>query len=154
MAAAAAFSAGKFIIQIGDAGGTEVFAEPCAVVEGKLAFSKSVSETVLPDCEDPDAPGWTDRDATAFSAEITGSGVATKAGMNTIEAAFLATASRNMRIQHVGGGSGGATPDKRYAGAFHITSLDYDRSRGEKLAFSFTAQSDGAVTITSVAALA
>lgn len=153
MAAASTFSAGKFLLLIGDGGGSEVFAEPCAILTAEMTLSKETTDVVIPDCADPDAVGWTQRDATALSASISGEGLATATGVAALDAIAIATASRNMRFQLIGGGSGGGTPDRRYSGAFHLTSFTLGRQRGEKISFSFEAVSDGEVAVANVAAL-
>lgn len=153
MAAASTFSAGKLLLLVGDGGGTEVFAEPCAILEASMKINKDLSDTITPDCSDPDAVGWIERDATSVSMAVSFSGQATQAGIAALEAIARGTASRNMRIQFVGGGSGGATPDYRWSGAFHINSFELGRKRGEKLSFSAELVSDGEITAASVAAL-
>ncbi len=153
MAAAATFSAGKLLILVGDGGGTEAFTEPCAILNATMTLSKELSEQVIPDCADPDATGWVERDAISHSMSLSFDGLATNAGLAALNTIMMGTASRNMRVQFVGGGSGGATPDYRWSGAFHITSLEITRTRGERLSFSAEIVSDGTVTAASVAAL-
>lgn len=153
MAAASTFSAGKLLILVGDGGGTEVFAEPCAILEATMTLNKETTDTLIPDCADPDAIGWIERDAISHSMSLSITGLATNAGVDTLNDIVMAAASRNMRIQLVGGGSGGATPDFRWSGAFHVTSLELGRARGEKITFSAEIVSDGAITAASVAAL-
>lgn len=153
MAAASTFSAGKLLLLVGDGGGTEVFAEPCAILEASMTINKDLSDTLIPDCADPDAIGWIQRDATSVSMSVSFSGLATSAGVAALEAIARGTASRNMRIQLVGGGSGGGTPDYRWSGAFHMSSFEMGRTRGEKLSFSAELVSDGEITAASVAAL-
>lgn len=154
MAAAQTFSAGKLLILVGDGGGTEVFTEPCAITSATVTLNKELTDTVVPDCADPDASGWVERDPISTSMEVSIEGVLTAVGLTALNTIALATASRNMRVHLVGGGSGGATPDFRWAGAFHITSLELGRERGNRLSFSASIVSDGTITAASVAALA
>jgi hypothetical protein len=119
-----------------------------------MTINKELTDTLIPDCADPDAIGWINRDATSVSMSISFEGQATKTGVATLEAIARGTASRNMRVQFVGGGSGGATPDYRWSGAFHVSSFELGRSRGEKITFTAEMQSDGEIAAASVAALA
>jgi hypothetical protein len=153
MAAATTFSAGKFLLLVSDGGGTPVFAEPCAILEASMTINKELADTLIPDCDNPDLVGWIDRDAQSNSMSVKFSGLATGAGVRALDAIALSETSRAMRLQLVGAGSGGGTPDYRWSGNFHITSLELGRTRGEKISFSAEMMSDGAITSASVAAL-
>lgn len=154
MAAASTFSAGKLLFLVGNGEDPEVFTEPCAVLTASMTINKELTDTLIPDCADPDAIGWIQRDAISNSMNFSLEGLATKEAVATFSDAVMGAGPINCRIQLVGGGSGGATPDYRWSGAFQFASLEMGRSRGEKITFTVDIQSDGIVTAASVAALA
>jgi hypothetical protein len=67
---------GGMIVALGNgATPTEVFAAPCGFDTKALNLTATASEANIPPCNSPDTPGWTARGVSAFSAEVTGSGV-------------------------------------------------------------------------------
>jgi Phage tail tube protein len=153
MAAAVTFSAGKLLLLVGDGESSEAFTEPCAITEASITISKELADTIIPDCSDPDAVGWVERDATSNSATISISGMVTSAGNARFNELVLETASANMKPRLVGGGTGSGTPDLQWSGKWHVTSYEFKRARGERLTFSAEIVSDGTITSSSVAAL-
>lgn len=153
MAAASTFSAGKLLLLLSDGGGTPVYAEPCAILEASATINKELADTLIPDCSDPDAIGWLERDAQSVSMSVKFSGLATATGVRALNEIAIGVASRAMRLQLVGAGTGSGTPDFRWSGNFHIGSFEIGRTRGEKISFSVEMDSDGTITAESVAAL-
>lgn len=153
MAAPVTLRFGDGYIEAGDgATPTEVFTKVCGFTEIQLTFEKELNETVVPDCDDPDAPAWTQRDAVSQSMSFSCSGVAAVDALPALQGMFADGASRNLRIRFVGGGSGGATPDRLISGKFH-TKYSLSGQRGERWRVEFSGESDGAVTNTAVAAV-
>ncbi len=153
MAKAITFSAGKILLLVGDGEDPEVFTEPCATLGGTISFENELSETLVPDCADPDATGWMERDPISSSMSVSFKGLATAEGVTMMSTAVVNSERKNMRIQLVGGGTGGGTPDLRWSGAFRVSKFEMERERGEKLTFSAEFLSDGVITQASVAAL-
>jgi hypothetical protein len=152
MAAPVTARFGAGFIELGDgATPTEVFTKICGFNSIEVTFDKDLNDTTVPDCDDPDAPAWVERDVVSQSASFQCSGVAAKDALPLIEAAVLSATSRNVRITIAGFGSGGATPNKRYAGKFHVKHT-LKGERGNKWEIDFEGENDGAVAITSVAA--
>lgn len=153
MAAPVTLRFGDGYIELGDgATPTEVFTKVCGFTEIQMTFEKELNDTVVPDCDDPDAPAWTQRDAVSQSASFSCSGVAGVAAIPLMQSAFADGASRNTRIRLVGGGSGGGTPDRLISGKFH-TKYSLSGQRGERWQVEFSGESDGAVTNAAVAAV-
>lgn len=130
---------------------TEVFNKVCGMKNIQFQFDKKTNEVAVPDCDDPDAPVWDERDVVSQSASFSASGVLAKDALPLIQAAFAASTSRNFRFDLAGFGSGGGTPNLRIAGKFHIK-YTIKGERGTKFELEFSGESDGEVTQTSVAA--
>jgi hypothetical protein len=152
MAAPTTARFGAGFIELGDgATPTEVFTKICGFNEIEIAFDKDLNDTTVADCDNPDLPAWVERDVVSQSATFQCSGVAAREALPLLEAATLSGLSRNVRITVAGFGSGGPTPNKRYAGRFHCKHT-LKGQRGNKWELDFEGESDGVVTIASVAA--
>lgn len=135
----------KMLVQVGDgAMPTETFSQPCALVSRGFSFSATASQSVVPDCDNPDLPAWVQRVVNELSAGISGSGVLALAAHAIFRAWFLAGISRNVRIKidvplADGGGS--------YQGAFVLTKFELTGNRADgKVNVSVSMDSDGPVT--------
>lgn len=144
------FGAGAFYIGDG-ATPTEVFTKLCGFTEMELTIDKETNDSTVPDCDDPDAAAWTERDVVSLSWSMTFSGVLAKEALPLLEAETLQSDTTNIRLDLAGAGTGAGTPNKRYAGRAHINH-SITGSRGEKWQVEVTVTGDGALTVTNVAA--
>lgn len=144
------FGAGAFYIGDG-ATPTEVFTKICGFNEVSLSIEKETNDTTVPDCDNPDAASWTERDVVALSWSMSFSGVLAKEALPLLEAETFQSAPTNVRLDLAGAGSGGATPNKRYSGRAHIRHT-ITASRGEKWQVEVTVEGDGTLASTDVAA--
>ena len=152
MARPTTFKFGAGYIEAGDGATPEVFEKICGFTKIDIDFNKDTNDTTVPDCDDPDAPAWTERDVTALSASFSCSGVAAGTALPVFDRLYGDTESATIRIRIVGGGVGGATPDRLVSGKWH-TKYKLGGQRGDKWQVDFTGESDGEVTNTSVAAV-
>jgi predicted secreted protein len=134
----------KFKVLLGNGATPEIFSSPCGLTANGLAFSKNTNSVVTPDCADPDAPGWEERDVVSNSAAISGSGVMAEESFDTWWNAYNTSVSINARIQ-VDTATGGY-----WSGAFHVTRLENAGSRGNRVTVTIAMESDGEVTWTNV----
>src|SRR5690606_38318399 len=103
--------------------------------------SKSLNEVPIDDCDDPDAPAWSERDVASMSATISGQGVLAKEAVDIWEAALANDESIECEVELVYG-----TGDSRlYEGRFHLENFEITGSRGERVQVSVTMQSDGPI---------
>ena len=147
MAQPTTLSFGDFVVKLGDGGSPETFAAPCGFVKESLKLSAQSSDTLVPDCDDPNAAAWTQSSVYGLSAEITGSGVLAMESLATWRAYFLSGASKNVQVLILPGASGGGY----YQGAFVLTDFQSDvdrKSEGGRTQISVTMKSDGAVAWT------
>jgi len=135
------FTGSKISIQIGDGASPEVFAHPCLINSTRAVEGTATTiDTVVPDCADPEAPAWTNRDKDALSYQITGEGimdaVSTEPYINWLKDAL----TKNVRAVINNGGVG-----QTLAGAFHLTSFNVNGERKGKAQVSITLVSDGVI---------
>jgi hypothetical protein len=62
-------------VYINTANSPDTFVAPCGFTQKALTLSATSSETNVPDCDDPTAAAWVEREVAALSGQITGSGV-------------------------------------------------------------------------------
>src|SRR5690606_12756163 len=112
-----------------------------------FARSKSLNEVQVPDCDNPDAAAWTERDVQSMSATISGSGVLAVASLPTWEDFLDSTDSVNCKVEITQADSKVIV----YEGKFHLESFEVTAEVGNKLQVSVTMQSDGEITYTAAA---
>lgn len=143
MAQATTKAFGKgIVVLLGDGATPEVFTAPCGITERGFTLSKELQETQVPDCQDEDAPSWTERDAVSRSASINSSGVMAVESLPAWRTAFAANTSRSFRVFNDGNSAAGGG---HWAGKFHISSLEFSSAKGGRVELSIQAESDGPV---------
>jgi hypothetical protein len=147
MAAPQTAKFGAFRVLLGDGNSPEVFSAPCGFTQKAYARSKELSESNVPDCDDPDAPAWVEREVRSLSSSISGSGVLAKSALPIWDEAFDSTDSINCKIEMHWGASG-AGNIITYTQKFHLSSLEISADLGEKVQISVSMESDGAAVKT------
>lgn len=132
---------GKFFVRISDGGSPPVFTAPCGFTSKSFSRSKTLNEVQVPDCDDPDAPAWNERDVQSMSASISGDGVLAKSAIPAWEEALATTDSVECEVEllYANGDS------DIYTGLFHVESFDITGSLGERVQVSVSMQSDGEI---------
>jgi predicted secreted protein len=87
----------KFLIQLEDTPG--VFVAPCALTTKGIDFSAETNDSNVPDCDDPDAPTFTERTISALSASISGSGTLAMESLATWRTWFESGLEKNIRVK-------------------------------------------------------
>lgn len=134
---------GSFKVEVGNGANPEVFAAPCGFDTKALNLSAATSEANVPPCNNPDAPGWTARGVSAFSAEVTGSGVMATEDSGLWSGWFLGGAAKNVRVT--------VSPTEVYLGPAVLTALGTSAAlaqNGKLVQRSVTMQSAGPWTNT------
>ena len=141
MAKPVTYTASKLYISLGNgATPTEVFAAPCGLNTRGVVFAKETNDTTVPDCDDPDAPSWTERGVRTLSAEVTGAGVLAAEALPIWWETYLDTESGNVKI----GINAPAVDEGGYwAGKMHLTSFGVTGEVGEKINVAVTMINDG-----------
>lgn len=152
MAQPTTISANFAFLYIGDGAGSETFTKICGLTDVQFTTDKSTNEFAVPDCDDPTVVPPVVRNVVSTSASFTASGAFTKESWPKIRDAAAVVTSRNFRLHLVGAGSGGATPDLRISGKFHIK-FNLSATYGDLVQVEISGDSDGAIAYTDVAAL-
>ncbi|MFT4129963.1 phage tail tube protein [Labrys sp. (in: a-proteobacteria)] len=140
MARPTTFSYGKGRLLIGDGATPEVFVAPCGFNQANVTIDKATNDTTVPDCDDPDAAVWSEKDVTTMSWTMQFQGVLAKESWPLYRKATFSSAPVNIHFEIKGGGADVATPDLRFAGQAHIK-VQIQAQRGEK--FQVTVDLEG-----------
>lgn len=140
MAAGTSFSGSTALILIGDgATPTEVFAAPCGLTTKGLNRSAETSDTVMPDCNDPSAAAWTERETTSLSWEISGAGTLADESVDIWDAWFTSGVAKNVRVEIYKGPNAG----RKYTGQALLTAYNISAERGSKVQVDVTLSGTG-----------
>ena len=132
---------GKFIVLLGDGATPEVFTAPCGFTDRSLELKANTSTTQVPDCDNPDAPAWEDKDVQTLSASITGQGVMALEALPIWRGWLFSAEAKNVRVKL--DLPAGKNPGY-YQGAAILTSLKHDSNIGEKVKLSVSIENTGA----------
>lgn len=143
MAQVETFTGSKILIKIGDGADPEVFAHPCLInTTRSIQGSATTVDNAVPDCADPEAPAWVEREKDTISYTITGEGMMHASDIAVYAAWLKDPLSKNIQAVVADGDDAGHV----FSGAFHLTELQMGGGRKEKATGSITLVSDGVVT--------
>lgn len=89
-----------FKIYLGDGASPEQFSQPCGFVSKSLTLTAADSETIIPDCDNPEDPAWTEAGITAKSARVNGNGVMAAESHGTWVAFWDDGVAKNIRVEN------------------------------------------------------
>lgn len=122
-----------------DTPGTWTFA--CGITSKQVPFTRNLSETTLPDCDDPTATPWVVREAISRSGQITGDGVMAMEFRAKFQADYDSDAGRRWRAVIVGEGY--------WQGLYQMAGFTPGAAEGDAhIKLSIDLQSSGAVAWT------
>lgn len=88
----------KFLVMLGDGASPENFVAPCAMASKGINFSAASNEFNVPDCDDPDAPTYTERVISALSAGIPASGTLAMESLEDWRTWFFSGQPKNIQV--------------------------------------------------------
>lgn len=132
----------KLLIKIGDGASPEVFVAPCALTTKSFNRSASMNEFNIADCDDPDAPIWTERVKSALTASLSGSGTLAKESLDLYEEAFADQDSRNVQVT-----IDYAVGPRTYVGRYHLATLNITGEQDGLIQVEMEWQSNGPVEL-------
>lgn len=132
----------KLLIKLGNGASPETFTAPCALVTKSLSRSAGLNEFNLEDCDNPDAPIWTERVKGALTGSVSGSGTLAKESLDAYEDFFAAVESRNVQVTLDFSGD-----PRTYQGAFHLATLNITGEQDGLVQVEIELQSDGVIEI-------
>lgn len=138
----------KFLIQL-ESDTPGVFVAPCALTTKGIDFSAESNDFNVPDCDDPDAPTWTERVVSALSAGVSGSGTLAMESLSTWREWFLSGLEKNIRVKldkPLADGGG------HFAMSAVLTGFNLGANQGELATIEVSIASNGEVTWTDAAA--
>lgn len=130
----------KLLILVGDGATPEVFGQPCGLTTRGFDLAASTNSTLIPDCDDPEAPAWEAKDVNALSATISGSGVMAIEAFPTWNDWFMNAQSKNIQIKLDDPALG------YWQGSFIMSATKFSGVRGQKVNIDVTMVNDGAIT--------
>lgn len=135
----------KLSIWPGDGASPEDFtSKVCGLISKGFSLTAQTSDSVVPDCDDPDLPAWTERVVRALSGGVTGAGLMAEETFAFWRDWFLAGTSKNVRIV-----VDLATTPGYFACAMVLTKFDLTGNETDgKVQISLALDTDGAVTWT------
>jgi hypothetical protein len=143
MAPAQSMNGTQLLVQIGDGANPEVFTHDCLInTDRGIQFSSDQNRQVVPDCDNPDTPAWSELTLDGLNAVINGAGILHTASVQKWFEWFESGESKNVRVRvNVGAPAGGGY----WAGKFKLTDFEVTGSRNEKATSANTLGSDGRV---------
>lgn len=141
MTVATTVSGRRVYVRIGDGNSPETFSHRCSMNgERSLALTVETGKVVVPDCDNPEAPGWPATIKTVISAAISGEGVVHIPDLAFFYAMIIEEGSRNFEIAIVDSSD---TVLAQWDGRFHITSFVPTGPQDGLLTMQMAAESDG-----------
>lgn len=125
-----------FLIKLGNGGNPEVFAAPCGLNSRGFSRTAATNDTNVPDCDNPDAPSWLDRDVVSLSGSLSGAGVVADEDFDVWDGWWMSGVSKNIQI---------TLGARTWSGAAILTKLDVTGNRGKRTDFTATIDTDGAL---------
>ncbi|WP_315833897.1 phage tail tube protein [Bradyrhizobium prioriisuperbiae] len=129
----------KLLILVGDGMSPEVFAAPCGLTTTGIEFSASTNTTLIPDCDDPEAPAWEAKDINGLSATVTGNGVMAVESFAKWNEWFQSAEAKDVQVKLDDASLG------HWAGQFILSNLKFGGVRGNKVTVDVTMVNNGAV---------
>lgn len=136
MAQATTLRFSQFLIKLGDGGSPQVFEAPCGLNSRGFNRTAATNETNVPDCDDPDAPSWLERDVVSLSGEMTGAGVVADEDFDVWDTWFESGLSKTIQV---------TLGTRTWQGPAKLSALNVTGERGQRATFTATIVSDGEI---------
>lgn len=125
-----------FLLKLGNGATPEVFAAPCGLNSRGFSRTAATNDTNVPDCEDPDAASWLERDVVSLSGQMTGAGVVADEDFDVWNDWFESGMSKTVQV---------TLGTRTWQGKVILSKLDVTGQRGQRVNFSATLDSDGEI---------
>jgi predicted secreted protein len=124
----------QFLVLVGDGANPETFKAPCGLNSRSFNRTAATNDTNVPDCDNPDAPSWLERDVVSLSSSISGAGVVADEDFDVWNTWFEAGTTKNVKI---------TLGARIWIGPYKCTKLNVTGNRGSRTTFDVTLDSDG-----------
>lgn len=136
MTAATTLKYSEFKILLGDgATPTEVFTPICGLTTKGFNYTTDTSSTNVPDCTDEDLPSFAEKDIISFSAQLSGSGVATRQSLGKMQAWIESGTRKNVKVNFADAPNG---DPEIYTGPAILSALNITANKGERVNVDIT----------------
>jgi hypothetical protein len=139
MALASTLKFSQFLIKLGDGATPEAFNAPCGLNSRGFKRTAATSDVNVPDCDNPDAPSWLQRDVTSLSGELSGAGVVADEDFDVWEN-WLGNPAVSKNVQITLG-------NRVWLGPMKLTQLDITGALGKRNEVAVTMMSDGPIVL-------
>ncbi len=130
---------GKVVVTIGKTVGSDIeYSAPCGFTSKSIQLDKALADTLLPNCDDPDAVGWLARDAESLSMGVSGEGVLAEESTETWLDAWHSEDSVPVKVAIKF-----STKTITYTGLMHVSSFGFEAPQSGRVTSSVEMQSDG-----------
>jgi predicted secreted protein len=138
MAAISKIRGTQLYIKVGNGAEPEVFAHPCLInTKRGIQFQSSTNKIIVPDCDNPDDPAWSEAVKDALSATINGAGTLDVAAVAEYDDWFRNPESKQVQVWLAALG--------HWQGGFHLTNFEITGDRGSLAEATITLESDGII---------
>jgi Phage tail tube protein len=128
----------QLYIKVGNGASPEVFAHPCLInTKRGIQFTSSTNKIIVPDCENPDDPAWSEAVKDALSATINGAGTLDVDAVADYDDWFRNPDSKQVQVWLATLG--------HWQGGFHLTNFEITGDRGSLAEATITLESDGII---------
>lgn len=128
----------QFLIKLGNGAVPEAFSAPCGLNSRGFNRTAATNDTNVPDCDDPDAASWLQRDVVSLSGALSGAGVVADEDYDVWEAWFNSASSKNVQI---------TLGARTWLGACKLTKLNLTGNRGNRVTFDASIDTDGIMAL-------
>lgn len=134
MTKATTYKYSQFLVLLGDGASPQTYGDPCGVNSRGFNRSFEMNDTNVPDCDDPDALAWLERDVVSASAELPMAGVVASESFDTWDEWAESGESKDVRVE---------LGSRVWEGRAKLQNLNVTGERGQRVNFEATIVSDG-----------
>lgn len=145
MTAATTLKYSEFKILLGDGADPEVFTAICGLTSKGFNYTTDTSSTNVPDCTNEDLPSFSEKDIIAFSAQISGSGVASRQSLGLLQDWMESGEKKNVQVSFADAPVG---DPELYAGPAVLSALNITANKGERVNVDITIDFASKPTVT------
>lgn len=135
-------------IYLEDPASAGTFLKPCGLNQTSVSFTKNAQEVNVPDCDDPEAPQWVERDVESLDFSASGEGVLAAESVEAWYDYFASTDSVNARI-YIGAPSD-LVAGYYWEGKVHVSGFEVEGTTGQRATVSIELAGDGPMTFVKI----
>ena len=124
------------------------FLKPCGLSNHTVTFTKNAQEVNVPDCDDPEAPQWIERDVESLDFSASGEGILAAESVEAWWDYFNSTDAVLARIYI--GAPDNITTGYYWEGLVHVNNFEVTGQTGQRAAVSIGIVSSGEMTFTKI----